>query len=408
MTSKTPWRKRLEDFLQLIRQADLTYFEPDLFRLNINSAIQTARTVTFIIQKNKKLFPEYDILYATEVLKPFALDPVMVWLKDSRNVIEKEGDLSIYSQVKAQLLFSYTTDGPELVAPCENLLFVGAKRLRRMWLRTAPSGVIKDTVLMVDRTWIANSLPDLELTNALLRGYSRLKRVVDLFDKAVGQENKGELEERSVKIGSSGRREYVKLSDGKTYRLKSSYRITRRGDATSARKRYALAGEVVDDDDSLTLSDRMENFAKNAVAVFNADGFHAPMYMLFDENGKLTTIGSVHFADRVDKYIFWKMLADQVAIDISFKGIVFIAEAWRKTLGDYPITAISDLPVVGEVLSLIGANSKGEYSSITLQVTRSGEKPLVDIALRAPDDFAVPNFLIPIRRAWGINSDVSS
>jgi len=57
--TKKPWERRLKDLSHLLKCCIDTYFDPELFRLNLNQFLQTARTVTFIIQKNKK--PDYRI-----------------------------------------------------------------------------------------------------------------------------------------------------------------------------------------------------------------------------------------------------------------------------------------------------------------------------------------------------------
>jgi hypothetical protein len=109
-----PWRKRLGDLAQLIEQANATYFEPDLFRINVNNAIQTARTVTFLIQKHKASIKDFDEWYLAHVLEPFKNDRIMNWLKESRNRIEKEGDLEVYSECTLETVFSYTDEGPRI------------------------------------------------------------------------------------------------------------------------------------------------------------------------------------------------------------------------------------------------------------------------------------------------------
>jgi hypothetical protein len=69
--------------------------------LNVNNAIQTARTITFLIQKNKATINDFDRWYAKNVLDRFGGDSIMNWLKESRNYIEKEGDLDVALHVKS-------------------------------------------------------------------------------------------------------------------------------------------------------------------------------------------------------------------------------------------------------------------------------------------------------------------
>ena len=52
--------QRLDDLHRLWHQAADAYFDPDAFRVAIQSAIQTMRSVTFILQKNKAIIPDFD------------------------------------------------------------------------------------------------------------------------------------------------------------------------------------------------------------------------------------------------------------------------------------------------------------------------------------------------------------
>ena len=51
--------KRLADAHRLWHQAEAAYFDPDGFRLAVQNAIQTLRTVTFILQKQKAIIPNF-------------------------------------------------------------------------------------------------------------------------------------------------------------------------------------------------------------------------------------------------------------------------------------------------------------------------------------------------------------
>ncbi len=55
--------RRLEDVHQHWHQAEQAYFYPDRFRVAIQTAIQTLRTVTFILQNKKQDIPEFDAWY---------------------------------------------------------------------------------------------------------------------------------------------------------------------------------------------------------------------------------------------------------------------------------------------------------------------------------------------------------
>jgi len=94
---KKPWERRLKDLSRLLANCAAAYFSPDLFRMNTNQYLQTARTVTFIIQKNKDHIPHFDKWYKDNVIDKWKNLDLMCWARDSRNKIEKEGDLDLFS-----------------------------------------------------------------------------------------------------------------------------------------------------------------------------------------------------------------------------------------------------------------------------------------------------------------------
>ena len=171
---KKPWERRLKDLAHLLNSCASTYFEPELFRLNLNQFLQTARTVTFIIQKNKRDITEYDTWYPLNVIDKWKNDPLMTWAKNSRNTIEKQGDLEMYSDAKATLLFSYIEEQDIEVITKEQLLGINIKRLVRLAQKKLPSGTLDAAVIKSERRWVANTLKDFELLSALTIIYSRM------------------------------------------------------------------------------------------------------------------------------------------------------------------------------------------------------------------------------------------
>lgn len=113
--------RRLAQVHQHWHEAEQAYFNPDNFLVAIQTAIQTLRTVTFILQSNKRLFSNFDVWYDSWQDKLRA-DPLMRWMVDARNKIEKQGDLEMHSFVRAEIMASYYDDGPrEDVLVCPGL-----------------------------------------------------------------------------------------------------------------------------------------------------------------------------------------------------------------------------------------------------------------------------------------------
>jgi len=60
MIHTLPWERRLGDLAHILESCGSSYFDPDRFRRNTNQFLQTSRTITFIIQKNKSEIPDLD------------------------------------------------------------------------------------------------------------------------------------------------------------------------------------------------------------------------------------------------------------------------------------------------------------------------------------------------------------
>ena len=75
----------------------------------------------------------FDLWYSENVQVPWAQDPVMTWAKDSRNQIEKEGDLEMRSTLTLSLMHSYLEEfDAKIKTGRDELLFAGMTKLRRL------------------------------------------------------------------------------------------------------------------------------------------------------------------------------------------------------------------------------------------------------------------------------------
>ncbi|MDP9154882.1 MAG: hypothetical protein M3O74_11610 [Pseudomonadota bacterium] len=168
--------RRLEDVHRYWHEAERGYFDPDDFRVAIQTAIQTLRTVTFIVQSNKRFFSNFDPWYNSWQEKLRA-DPLMRWMVDARNKIEKQGDLETHSFVRAEIMASYYDEGPRMEVPAE--LFQNPSQLISSIPNEAlRNHVFKDGFLRIQRRWVENSLPDHELLDAVGIAYGRIAELV--------------------------------------------------------------------------------------------------------------------------------------------------------------------------------------------------------------------------------------
>jgi hypothetical protein len=153
----------------------VSYFDPERFRLNSNHFLTTARTVTFLFQKDKASIENFETWHRENIYEPWHADKIMKWSIASRNTIEKEGDLDLYSTVNATLIYSYIEEQDRFIS-LDRQLHLGAsiKRLTRFARLKLPSGISDVAVIRVDRRWIANTLPDFELLHAFQYIYARM------------------------------------------------------------------------------------------------------------------------------------------------------------------------------------------------------------------------------------------
>lgn len=400
-----PWERRLKDLARLLTNCGETYFDPELFRLNTNQFLQTSRTVTFIIQKNKNQIPQFDAWYGTHVHAAWANDPVMTWAKDSRNVIEKEGDLDLHSSVRLTLLFSYLSHQDLFVPSTRTELVAGnAKRLIRLARKRLSTGVADAAVLRIERRWVANSLPDRELVYALTYVYSRLYEVCASLAALTGSSL-----DRDVPLpvdldpvsSDVGRVRYMKLAQpgiGRVIERRIKQDPTTQIPATV----LALRDEFRAEARPSNVKDVVKHLAKIAKATFEHYGNHVPMLFLFNERWEQIDFLSTTFADQADKFIFWRSVADRAGYLRAF-GVVWVSESWIRDAKEADTVATRNLPILGERLTVLGSDIANNRYEVTWDIRRTdGLKgprvELVPVEVSSDSEREV-FFLVPILTA---------
>lgn len=89
------------------------YQRPEGFRIALNACIQTLRNVTFALQKEKRLVPEFDDWYSDWQSK-MKQDFIMRWVVAARNQIVKAQDLETHSWAIVRFTTDYYTAAAEV------------------------------------------------------------------------------------------------------------------------------------------------------------------------------------------------------------------------------------------------------------------------------------------------------
>jgi hypothetical protein len=171
---------RLLQMRQLWQDAADNYFDPQRFMLALQNCITTSRTVTFILQSNKETIPNFDGWYERH-RERWANDPIMRWARDARNSIEKKGDLETHSQVRAEIIASYTK-GPETKWMPDSLFASPRAIWESIPRRFFIPHVMENGTLLIERRWVDSELPDMEVLEALAHVYDDFcSTIIDLF-----------------------------------------------------------------------------------------------------------------------------------------------------------------------------------------------------------------------------------
>ncbi|HEX4301910.1 MAG TPA: hypothetical protein VHZ78_03905 [Rhizomicrobium sp.] len=401
--------KRLEDLHRQWHLAADAYFDPEGFRIAIQSAIQTARTVTFILQSNKRAFSNFDAWYAPWQEK-FKADALMRWMVEARNKIEKQGDLEANSVVRAELVASYfSNEVPKIEVPAA--LFDAPTALVKGIPSTALGDHIRrEGVVRIQRRWVENSLPDYELLDAVAVAYGRLSDMLSNAHVALGLQVPETKDTRTGEIYGDEFREGrlpcmighgemrsidVRLADGHPVELVEIERVIERRDAKEISKRYDFDPEQMFGDGSIESA--LSGLYATARKMFLKDGYHVNMVMMF-RGEKPVDLRQLVFEDQGQKYLMMRRLANEV-VRRGADAVIMIGEIWSATFDpDKPYRFARDAPERREALIATLIRKCGEPIQLVSTIERKGKQldlgKVVEVRDGAQAMFA------PIYEAW--------
>lgn len=403
--------RRLSDVHRLWHEAEQAYFDPDAFRAAIQGAIQTLRTVTWLLQAQKQRFPDFDGWYGPWQDK-LRLDPLMAWMVDARNRIEKRGDLEALSLVRAEIVASHLDEGPRLEIPAA--LFDAPWKL----IKSIPDGELgdhirKDGILRIERRWVENTLPDWELLDAVAVAYGQISRLVADAHIALGLE---EPEVENVEFGrrvprpSDGRlpcmighgerrAEKFSLSDGRPLTIVEQAHPIKTENRPEVEAHYGVQAEDIFPSKG---NGGAEGIARDLVeaskVVFLKDGYHEHAVFLL-RDGRMLEIAQMRIAEPGQKYLMSRKLAELVR-KADATEVILIDEIWTAKFDPaHPYRRAADVPERGEALAVTFAAKGGKLLRWTTEIIREGN----DVRLGHTIESKGGAFfhLAPVLMAWG-------
>jgi hypothetical protein len=406
-----PADRRLRDAFQLWRKMERAYFEPDEFRVNLNSFIQEARNVTFILQKNKHNVPEFDTFYSPWQAR-LRDDPIMRWVVESRNRITKEGDLETESQNVVTFTADWTNERTrrfEASPALPSTLLINAV------LKKIPRELItEESLLCVERRWVDAALPGKELLNVsshvlivlstlLEAAHAQIQRVCsqcscDVLGSLIEMRKDYPLE---LAQAEQSRKVWVKAENQKRIRYSiQSAKGIRRGDAgpfkAAIRARYGPAPILPADIDTKTLEGAVLFFTERAKAILSSDGHLSQFIFVLNSDGELLSVGLSH-EDRAEKHIVIRQAASYLAT-MNVQWAIFIGEAWWVPIAEAgeKIRHAVDAPNRREAIAVTGVATDGRSCNRRVEFSRKGKEFVFG---EETVDSETVNIMLPIREA---------
>jgi hypothetical protein len=409
--------QRLADAHRLWHQAESTYFDPDGFRLASQNTIQTLRTVTFILQKHKAVIPRFKEWYGDdkqrgEWQERLHADPLMRWIVDARNKIEKQGDLEAHSFVRAEIIASYLDEGPRIEIPAR--LFQDTQAL----LHNIPPGLLgehvkRNGVLRIQRRWIENTLQDHELLDALAIAFGKLSELVHDAHRQIGLDPPQTIhgdDGESYDLPAMGwrfpcmighdltRALSLSLADGSKVEFEQKTVSVSAADAPALLGRYdrnpiEVMGRTYKD-----YNDLGAGYFDLARSTFLRDGHHISILFLFRDR-KPVRIIEIRVENVQQKYVLMRELSNEI-VKSGADAAIIIGEIWIAAASHLkPYERPADSSARREGLALDLVTKSGEPLSLMAMIVRNGKTVSLDQTQTlngvAPFEFA------PFYQTWG-------
>lgn len=380
--------RRLSDLHRFWHQAERAYFDPDEFRVAIQAAIQTARQVSFVLQKNKNVIPDFEKWYAGRQ-KMLTAIPLMRWMVEARNRIEKEGDLEAYSFVSAEIVASHLDEGPKIQVPAK-LADAPLALVKSIPDSMVGEHIKKDGILRIRRRWIENTLPDFELLDAVATAYGHLAQLVRSAHQQIGlagpvTTNVGTAEEfpeadrdgrLPCMIGHEDARTLdVWLATGKPLEFEEVRKELGLGDvmaeASKFNERYGVDPAKMYAD-SGKVHDHARSLFVVARKMFEKDGYHITIVILL-RDGKPIDFRELRPGEHGHKFLMMRRLAQQ-AQKIGADAAVLLSETWSAPANPAkPYMRAVDSPDRIELLTATAVSKDGDPLHLSAKILRDGK-----------------------------------
>jgi len=328
--------KRLQDAGSFWQSAHDSYFDPDVFRRNVQSSIQTFRTVTWVLQNAKASIPKFDVWYKEKQDK-MREDMRLKWLVDARNHIEKQGDLDTHSKFIIERTDSWlpgekrTIMLPPSIRPEDIIKTIAAKY--------PESKCREGSILKVSREWVDSEMPDEEVLSLLVHAYSKLQDMIIEVHELLPCEIRDACEFYQIRKSHSSHLPegmdklhfpavaWFSLERGilKEYG-ETIETVTREDIEKTVRERYGDFGGIdIGPSSQSSFKKICDDFFEIGKKMLIKDGYHLMIALIHTEKGFFSV--ELRPEDRADKHVLIRELASKCA-RLRAVSCILIGEVW--------------------------------------------------------------------------------
>ncbi|MFA5583786.1 MAG: hypothetical protein WDA09_06190 [Bacteriovoracaceae bacterium] len=401
-----PAFRRLFDAKSHWHKANAAYFEPNEFRISINSCIQELRNVTFVLQANKREIPDFDEWYAPWQEKMRA-NQSLKWLVEARNYIVKRGDLELLSKLRIEVIGSYLDGEIAIFEEEYNPNLTNTEVYEKTVALGLPAEVFESSYVKLQRRWIDKNYPEYELAELLSQCWSAVSELlldapnIEGSSRNTGTKTKlppcmhQELEMRVAWMKVHGKTlvpaeihsEVISSEDIDRTELTEKY-----GDSPIFKNQ-----EEVKNPAEQSFKEQVVLLFEHAKFLLKKDGYHVHIVMIYVDQ-KLAKIIELRNEDQADKFVTIRNLASQME-QIGADSFIMISEAWSAVYDPaHHYRRAADAPNRQEVLMAIAATQADESYCFTAPFFRENNE--ISFGRTTVSDATEINTIQPILSMW--------
>lgn len=371
------------------------YMDPETFRSNLNSLLESFRSVTFLLQTQKKELPSFDSWYGAWQAAAIS-DPIMRWGVEARNRIVHQADLEIHSKAVVRLSLDWLNEFDDVLEVPPHYT---THQVISALVATAPRKL--GGVMQIERRWVDVELPNRELLDATRHSYGQLAQVIQLAHDAAGIKS-CDLSTRKPGCVDSQLRtplQCMHQTDENRRLVVDLNTMTKYTEEMEVLHAGDIPKEVTDAKyGKMTVSgnsvERVPQVTEMAKKMLSVDKELATVAWLTRGN-QTVDIFAMPMPDQRSKLIQMNRLADLVE-QSNADGVIFITESWTY----FPSKeASSTSPTRGECIWVSAVMRDGRAAETMTAFTR-GKNDEIIFEASIPIQGGQLNALQPIVRRW--------